>query len=167
MISFLNGFLLPALFAAAIPIILHFLSKKKARKIPFSSLKFLKIIENQRIKRVKLFQFLLILVRTLFIVFLVLAFSRPTISTYRGGSNAQTTALIILDDSYSMQSFAYSKTYFELAKENVQKLLPSFTQDDHVFLYTNSMEKPVPVTKDNVQQRLTEISAANNVFNLA
>jgi hypothetical protein len=66
-----------------------------------------------------------------------------------------------------MQSFAYSKTYFELAKENVQKLLPSFTQDDHVFLYTNSMEKPVPVTKDNVQQRLKEISVANNVFNLA
>ena len=121
MITFLNGFILPVLFAAIVPILLHFLSKKKARKVSFSSLKFLKIIENHRIKRVKLFQILLIVVRTLFIISLVLAFSRPTISTFSGGTtNAQTTAFIILDDSYSMQSFAFSKTYFELAKEIMQ-----------------------------------------------
>jgi len=166
MISFLNGFILPALFAASIPIILHFLSKKKARKIPFSSLKFLKVIENQRIKRVKLFQILLIVARTLFIVFLVLAFSRPTISSYAGGtSNAQTTAVILLDDSYSMQSFAYSKTYFELANEKVSNLLNSFTNDDHVFLYTGSLENPVSINKNNLPSALIKLAAGNAVFN--
>lgn len=168
MISFLNGFILPALFAATIPLILHFLSRKKARKIPFSSIKFLKIIENQRIKRVKLYQILLIVVRTLFIIFLVLAFSRPTISTYSGGtSNAQTTAFIVLDDSYSMQSFAYSKTYFEMAKEKVLELLSSFSNDDNVFLFSSSFEIPVSVYKDNIQQTLSKLEVANTRFNLA
>lgn len=166
MISFLNGFILPALFAATIPLILHFLSKKKAVKIPFSSLKFLKIIENKRVKKVKLYQILLIIVRTLFIIFLVLAFSRPTISNYSSGtSNAQTTAFILLDDSYSMQSFAYSKTYFEIAKEKVDMLLSSFSNDDNVFLYCDAMEKPVEIIKDNSQQILSKLSAGNKILN--
>lgn len=167
MISFLNGFILPALFAAAIPIILHLLSRKKARTIPFSSLKFLKVIENQRIKRVKLFQILLIIARTLFIIFLVLAFSRPTISTYAGGtSNAQTTAFIILDDSYSMQSFAYSKTYFELAKEKVGELVAGFSNDDIVFLYTQSMKQPTAITKAELQKVMAKLSVGNDEFNV-
>jgi len=167
MISFLNGFILPALFAASIPILLHFLSKKKAKKIPFSSLKFLKTIENQRIRRVKLYQLLLILVRTLFIIFLVLAFTRPTISDYSiETSNAQTTAFILLDDSYSMQAFANSKTYYEIAKEKLVSLLGVFNKDDNVFLYSQNLSEPIAINLENQEQILKRLKVSNNVLDI-
>lgn len=165
MISFLNGLILPALAAASIPIILHFLSKQKARIIPFSSTKFLKIIENQRIRRVKLYQILLILARTFFIIFLVLAFSRPTFTSETASfTNSQTTALIILDDSYSMQAYAYSKTYFEVAKEKLVDLFSSFNNDDIVFLYSGSMDKPIQITSKNLKKVAAQLKESNGVF---
>lgn len=165
MISFLNGFLLPALFAAAIPILLHFLSKKKAKQIPFSSLKFLKAIENQRIRRVKLYQLLLILLRTLFIIFLVLSFTRPTISNWAADkNNAQTTAVIVLDDSYSMQAFANSKTYFEIAKEMLLNLLQAFNRNDAVFIYTQG-SKIIPLNLDQAEKTINNLKVTNTVFN--
>ena len=65
MFSFLNSFILPALAAIAIPIIIHFFNRRKTKKIQFSSLRFLKMLENQRIRQVRLLQILLILIRTL------------------------------------------------------------------------------------------------------
>ncbi|KAA3609861.1 MAG: hypothetical protein D8M58_08545 [Calditrichaeota bacterium] len=168
MISFLNGFILPALFAASIPILLHFLSRKKARKMPFSSIKFLKVIENQRIKRVKLYQFLLILVRTLFIVFLVIAFARPTVTSLLGNvsGNAQTTAVIIIDDSYSMQAFASSQTYMEIAKQQLSEIVAVFNTQDKVFLLSGFDKKPVLINSLNRDKSLKNIKPSNAVLNL-
>lgn len=166
MFTFLNGFLLPALAAASIPIILHFLSRKKARKLPFSSIKFLKIIENQRIKRVKLYQFLLIAARTLFIVFLVLAFTRPTINSFLGSdaANAQTTAVIILDDSYSMQAFASSQTYFDLARISLSQVLNVFDENDHVYVVSNEFRHPLRITPANRDDVFKRLSVGNNTL---
>jgi hypothetical protein len=167
MISFLNGFILPALAAAAIPILLHFLSRKKAKKIPFSTIKFLKAIENQRIRRVKLYQILLILVRTLFIIFLVLAFTRPTISHYgSSASNANTTAFIVLDDSYSMQAYAHSKTYYEIAREKLSVILEIFSKNDAVFVYSQNETEPVRVNFENTEPRLNLFQVSNSVLNV-
>jgi len=136
--------------------------------MPFSSTKFLKIIENQRIKRVKLYQFLLILVRTLFIIFLVLTFARPTISSLTGdvSGNAQTTAVIIFDDSYSMQAFASSRTYNEIASEHLQKLISVFKSRDKVFLLSTAFNKPVLIDGENKKNILKRANASNNLLNL-
>jgi len=136
--------------------------------MPFSSTKFLKIIENQRIKRVKLYQFLLILVRTLFIIFLVLTFARPTICSLTGdvSGNAQTTAVIIFDDSYSMQAFASSRTYNEIASEHLQKLISVFKSRDKVFLLSTAFNKPVLIDGENKKNILKRANASNNLLNL-
>ncbi|MCB9057638.1 MAG: BatA domain-containing protein [Calditrichae bacterium] len=166
MFTFLNGFLLPALAAASIPIILHFLSRKKARKLPFSSIKFLKIIENQRIKRVKLYQFLLIAARTLFIVFLVMAFARPTMNSFLGSdaANAQTTAVILLDDSYSMQAFASSQTYFDISKTKLTQLLKVFDENDHVYILSNQFANPLRIRNENRDAFLKGLNVSNNTI---
>ncbi len=168
MISFLNGLILPALIAAGIPLILHLLSRKKARKIPFSSIKFLKVLENQRIKRVKLYQFLLILVRTLFIIFLVLTFARPTINSLTGdlAGKTQTTAVFILDDSYSMQTFASSQTYMELASQFLENLLPLFKPDDKLFLLSGSADEPILLNTKKKESLVKQLKAGNNTIKL-
>lgn len=144
MISFLNSLLLPALASVAIPLLIHFFNRQKSKKIEFSSLRFLKSLENKRIRRVKLYQILLIILRTLFILFIVLAFTRPTITNNLPSitTPANTTAVIILDDSYSMRGYAGSSTRFEQALFHLNEQIRLFNRDDRVFLLTPSSNTP-------------------------
>jgi mannose/fructose/N-acetylgalactosamine-specific phosphotransferase system component IIC len=76
MLSFLNGGILIALLAVAIPLLIHLINRQNQIKIKFSTLRFLKTIEEKRIKKIKIYQLLLILLRSLIILFLVLSFAR-------------------------------------------------------------------------------------------
>ncbi len=104
--NFLNPLVLIGLIGASIPILLHLLNLRKLKKVEFSSLKFIKELKKTKIKRVKLKQILLLILRTLAIIFAVLAFSRPTIEGTISGfeSFAKTGAIIIIDNSYSMDA---------------------------------------------------------------
>lgn len=141
MISFLNSLVLPALAALAIPLIIHFFNRRKARKIAFSSVRFLKLLESQRIKQVRIYQILLILVRTLFILFIVLTFARPTLQRafLPVDASSRTTAVIVLDDSYSMQAFVGSVSKFRLALDQINNLLSAFNPGDEVFILPASV----------------------------
>lgn len=135
MLGFLNSFILPALAAAALPILIHLFNKRKTKTVPFSSLRFLKMLESKRIRQLRIYEFLLILIRTLFIVALVLAFARPTLeSNYTGGDGADVTAIIVLDDSYSMQTYSSSSSYFQQSKSLLKRILSTFSDDDKVFI---------------------------------
>jgi hypothetical protein len=105
--TFLNPFLLFGLAAAAIPVILHLLNLRKLKTIDFSTLTFLRELQQSRIRRLKLRQILLLIVRTLMVVFIVLAFARPAMkgSLPAGfGGNASSSVAIVIDDSYSMMA---------------------------------------------------------------
>ena len=100
--NFLSPGLLFGLLAASIPILIHLLNLRKLKKIDFSTLHFLKLIEKQKVRRVKLIQWLLMALRVLIIAMLVLGFSRPVIQDVRipGFTSAsKTSAVIIIDDS--------------------------------------------------------------------
>ena len=58
---FLNPLVLLGLAAAAIPLILHLLNLRKLRTIEFSTLTFLKELQQTKIRRLKLRQLLLLL----------------------------------------------------------------------------------------------------------
>jgi uncharacterized membrane protein len=103
--TFLNPAILIGLTAASIPVIIHLLNLRKLKKIEFSSLSFLKELQKNKIRRVKLKQLLLLALRVLIILLIVTAFARPTLEGVNIGgttSAAKTTALFILDDSFSM-----------------------------------------------------------------
>lgn len=103
--TFLNGAFLFALAAAALPILIHLFSRRKARELPFSHLKFLEEITRRKIRRMRLRQWLLLALRTLAVALIALALSRPVwhgpgASTQRGSS----TVAILVDDSFSMEA---------------------------------------------------------------
>jgi hypothetical protein len=77
-LTFLNPFVLFGLAAAAIPILLHVFNLRKLQTIEFSTLSFLKELQKTKIRRLKLRQLLLLFLRTLLVILIVLAFSRPT-----------------------------------------------------------------------------------------
>lgn len=165
MFSFLNSLILPALAAIAIPVIIHFFNRRRSKKIQFSSLRFLKMLENQRIRQVRLLQILLILIRTLFILFIVLTFARPALeSSFIDSTSANTTAVIVLDDSYSMKTFNGSISKFKIAKNQVFSIFNTFTHDDRVFIipFSNVTSNLAPV---NLSQSPVDIIKKYNVTN--
>ncbi len=138
---FLNPTILLGLFAASIPIILHFLNLRKIKKIEFSTLSFLKELQKSKIRKIKIKQLLLLFLRILIILFLVASFARPTLeSTTLGvlGSKAKTTAVFILDNSFSMSVVDDKGSYLNQAKEQIRKILTNFQSGDDLFLVLTS-----------------------------
>jgi len=156
MLSFLNSVALPLLIAAAIPLLIHFFNRRRVKTIPFSSLRFLKMLEHQRIRHVRIYQILLILVRTLFILFLVLAFARPAVRNifHDSSSSGHTTAVIVLDNSYSMQAAPDGETFFNKAIKALQAVITTFKNGDRVYLLTPHLKPdqshPLNLQKTNI-----------------
>lgn len=134
---FLNPSVLFGLIAASIPILIHLLNLKKLKKIEFSTLDFLKELQKNKIKKVKIKQWILLLLRTLLIIFLVLSFSRPSLKTAlfgENGSTAKTTAVIIVDNTYSMSVVTDKGSYFNLAKSAAKKIINQLKEGDEAVI---------------------------------
>lgn len=135
--TFLNPLVLLGLAAAAIPIIIHLLNLRKLKTVEFSSLRFLKELQRTKMRRLKIRQLLLLILRTLIIIAVVLAFSRPAIKgTIAGsmGSQAKTTIIILLDDSPTMALRNERGVLFAQAKTAVGKLLDLARDGDEIHL---------------------------------
>ncbi|HEY3874444.1 MAG TPA: BatA domain-containing protein, partial [Candidatus Kapabacteria bacterium] len=104
--TFLNPFYLFGLAAASLPVLFHLFARKRSRKVEFSSLRFLRKLEKTSMRSVKIRQILLLIVRTLLIACLALAFARPAMKGYLGSffgsSHANTSMVFLLDNSASM-----------------------------------------------------------------
>ncbi|HHM01592.1 MAG TPA: hypothetical protein ENJ15_01155 [Caldithrix abyssi] len=147
MLSFINSFILPFFLAALIPLVLHLLNRTRTREFDFSAVHFLKSIEASRIKKVRLLQLLLILIRTLLIIALVLIFARLIWAGTRDNGAGQTTAVIILDDSYSMQTYLRGTPLFDQTLHTLEKMLAFFDEKDRIFVIRGSggqVDSPVP-----------------------
>jgi len=135
--TFLNPLVLIGLAAAAIPVILHLLNLRKLRTIEFSSLQFLKELQKSRIRRLKIRQWLLLLVRTLLIVSLVFAFARPALrGSVAGlvGDRASTTMIVLVDDSPSMTVRSETGELFIEARKVASSVLSMAKQGDQLYV---------------------------------
>jgi len=95
--TFLNPIFLWLLPLIAVPVIIHLLAKRKSKIIEFPSLKFLKLLEQDALKKFNLKQLLLLIIRTLMVLLLILAFARPTLDQSEGFSlQAGSTDLFLI-----------------------------------------------------------------------
>ena len=105
MFSFLNTTFLLAAAAALIPLIIHLFSKRKVKTVEFSSVRHLKAMQKRQVRKLKIKQYLLLLLRMLIILLVVLAFARPTTKSNSVGAHAAVTGIIVLDNSGSMNRY--------------------------------------------------------------
>lgn len=138
MFGILNSTLLWALAAVAVPILIHFLTRRKLRIVAVSTLAFLKRLERENIRRLKLRQLLLLLLRMLIVALLVLAFARPTMrqQTSALAQRARATAVIILDNSLSMALSPEGVSQLALARKQAQSIASMFTSGDELYVIT-------------------------------
>ncbi|MCA9731007.1 MAG: VWA domain-containing protein [Deferribacteres bacterium] len=134
MLTFLHSIFAWALLAATIPLLIHLLTRKKLKKVSFSTLQFLKRMQKAKIRQIRLKQILLLLLRTLIIVFLVVAFMRPSLSnkSFDLGKNARGTTVFIIDNSLSMAATPAGESLLSVAKKRAVEFLALAKPGDDV-----------------------------------
>lgn len=147
-LTFLNAAFLFAALAALLPLIIHLISRRRVATVDFSSLRFLKELERRKIRRVRLRQILLLVIRSLIILLAALALARPTLSGAFGGSarsHARTSVAIVLDDSASMSRERDDGLLFDRAIAVVEELASLLDEGDQAFLVTagDPVERPL------------------------
>ena len=73
----INQWFLAGTAMALVPIIIHLVQRRRIRKVVFSSVRFLRTMSRRVVRRRRLTELLLILLRTLALAALALAFARP------------------------------------------------------------------------------------------
>jgi hypothetical protein len=137
--NFLNPLYLLAAIAAAVPIIIHLLHRQRVKIEEFPSLEFVRKMLRRKTRRFRLKQLLLLIIRTLIVLFIALALARPTLmhgSPSRG--HLATTAVIVLDNSMSMWRREANRILFDVAREKAMEVLGHFDRNDEVYILTAS-----------------------------
>jgi hypothetical protein len=136
-LSFLNIAFLAGIVAAALPILIHLFSRRKAPRLDWGSTRFLRELNRQRIRRVKLRQLLLLALRALAVILFAVAMGRPALTGgWVLGGKAPSTAVILLDTSYSMAAVRGEAPGFDLARRRAGEILDLLGEGDEAYLVT-------------------------------
>src|SRR6185295_595555 len=137
--SFLNPAFLWALPAAAIPIIIHLLSRRRLPEVRFPTTQFLRDLEPQEIRRLRLRELLLLILRTLAILLLVLAFARPSLTPRNTVAHSAAAVAVLIDDSESMAALdEQARPRIEAAKERAKAILDAARPGDETSIATST-----------------------------
>lgn len=141
--TFLNPLLLLGLAAAALPLLIHLFNLRQPRRIDFSSLQFVRVLEESTMRRMKVRNWLLLALRMLALAFLVLAFARPTIpaggDAGAAGEEAQ-VLVVVVDNSFSMQARDAEGRFLDQAKELARALVQEAGAGREVVLAATAQE---------------------------
>lgn len=158
MFSFLNATALFAAAAALIPLIIHLFSRRRVKVVEFSSLRHLKAMQKRQVRRLKVRQILLLILRMLIILAVVIAFARPTSQSGQVGAHASVSAVILFDNSASMSRYVADGKLFDIAKNRAEELLKTFGQGDQVMVI------PLERQEDAMAPSFTSAASAQDML---
>jgi hypothetical protein len=142
---FLAAPLLGGLLLAGIPILIHLLNRRRFTLVEWAPMKYLKLTIKSNRRRLRIEQIILLILRTLVIVALFLAISRPILSEGGGllASRARVSRFIVIDDSLSMGyqggNGADHRSAFDSAKEAASQVLHAIGAQDSVTAVVTSL----------------------------
>ena len=102
--GFANPWLLWGLALGTIPILIHLLHRRTYRETDWAAMRFLLEASRKNSRRMRLEQLILLAVRTLLLLFAVLAFAEPLVHAVSPQARARTLLqrVIVIDASFSM-----------------------------------------------------------------
>ena len=142
MFTFLNTVILSALALSLIPILIHLLNRKKSKLVLFSTLVFLKELQKNKMKKIKVRQILLLALRTLILLLAVLAFARPVSKTENRGpveAHSKTSVVIIIDNSIGTSYVSEKGMIFDVIKNKVDQILNCLKEGDEAAILTGHL----------------------------
>jgi hypothetical protein len=144
-IVFANPMMLLTLVAAGAPLIIHLISRQRARKLLISTLRFLFQTDRKTARKHKLVDILVLILRTALLIFLSLALAKPFLQPRRQAGDlapAETAWAIVLDDSYSMGLVQEGLTIFDRAVAAATDVLKNIPEGDEIQVILTSGRRP-------------------------
>jgi len=133
---FLNIFMLAGLGGAAVPLVLHLLSRARYRSVDWGAMMFLQGVDVRQRQSTKLKQLILLAMRMLIVGLLAMAMARPVVRGSWGvlAAEGRTTAVIVVDRSASMGFDENGKSRMQLARDACLQILSTLRKGDQVSL---------------------------------
>lgn len=122
-ISFLNPGLLLGAVAAALPVVLHFLSRRRARRQAFSDLRFLEQAQSRQARSLGVRRWLLLLLRVLAILLVVAGAAGPRWGGADGAGGPGGSYLLVLDASASAGARRGAGTVLDASRRDAAELV--------------------------------------------
>ncbi len=145
--TFLNPALLAGVAAAAIPVILHLLNRRRFRVVRWSAMMFLDDILRTQRRRIRIEQWLLLAIRASIPALLALAMARPVLTGAAGRiQRAPTSAVILLDNSASMEVGEAGRSALAAAREAAAAVLDELPRGSEAAVI--GMAGPLPAAEE-------------------
>lgn len=162
-----------ALAAVAVPVLVHFLLRRRRKPIAFGAMRFvLEAYKNQR-KRSKFEQLFLLLARCLVLIALAFAVGRPLARSGIFTPTAGGSTLILVIDNGLTSSVTTGKPELEVLKESAEKLVRqlSTSRGDKVAIITAAAPIDAPIAEPaadfaGVLDTLKRIESADSASDL-
>ena len=162
------------LAAAAAPWLIHLLSRRKYRETAWAAMDFLMAAMKRRTRRIRIEQWLLLLVRTLVIVTLVTAVAQPYFehAVPIFSPNGSTHHVLVIDSSYSMAYQVADRTRFDQAKQWAARIVEQSPRGDGFTLVQMASPPRVIVAtpgleKEPVRQEIENLELLHTGADLA
>jgi len=155
MISFLNPIFLAFGAALLIPLALHMIQSSRTVRLPFSTIRFLKLAQQRSSRRIRMENFLLWLLRTLLMALLTLAFAMPMIRTKDFGNllgRAARDVAIVLDGSYSMNYKAGQQVVWNQATDLAASIIEGLSEKDRFCVFLAG-DQVIPICEQLTDKR--------------
>jgi len=174
-LGFLNSVFLLALGAVLLPLVIHLLNRRRARRIDFSSLKFIEEVQRRKMRKLNLRRLIVLLLRMLAVFFIVLAFARPTVKSFAGfllPTGAPSSVVICIDASYSMGVEREKGSAFTKAKELAARVVDESGRKDriNVVVFSNRSEalfRAGSRNKEAVKKAIERLEVSEGTTNTA
>lgn len=112
-----------ALAAIAVPLLIHLINLRRPEKIRFSTLQFFEALRRTTVRRIRIKEYLLLLLRLLAIASLALVLARPFLPSTLFGDSRSVTYILVIDNSPSMLQQGENGTWFMQARESAQMFI--------------------------------------------
>jgi hypothetical protein len=135
---FLAPVYLFAASAVAIPLFIHLYYRQRARVVFFSTIRFIRKSFERKARWLRIQDALLLLLRVLLFTLIPLALAKPALRT-RGAvpflSRPTTTAVLVIDNSFSMGAVVEGIPAFERARTAAKQVVETFSAGDEIAVY--------------------------------
>ncbi|MCX5658139.1 MAG: VWA domain-containing protein [Planctomycetota bacterium] len=159
----LNPLLLWFLPLALVPVLLHLITLYRLRTVELSTFRFLMDSYIQQRRRVKLLEFLLMLLRTAFVALIILTLSRPVVEKFNllTGKTGRDVTMIV-DAGASMGLRTGGTTSLERAQAAARTVAGLLDTEDHITLI-RAEDKPERLVAGFASQQKPVIEALNKI----
>lgn len=136
MIGFLHPWMLVGLAAATVPILLHLLARREPPTVVFPAVRYLVTTTSEHQRRLKLQNWLLLLLRTLLLATLVMAAAGPTVPVSGVPGHAPSALVLVVDNSPSSGAVIEGTPQLRPLVGAARRVLARATGEDALWLIT-------------------------------